>query len=259
VGRSALIQPYAWSRYSRKLAARIERPRWLGLFTADDARDRGVRLVTGFDGSIDEGNAVRIYWLVDETDGVVADAKFQVFGQSALIGAADAACELCMGKNYDQAGRISADLLDKHLRDKENQPAFPAETTPHLNLALGAVADAAAQCVDLPLPETYVTPTLDIEAIEGGIPGFMEMPHGKKVALIKEVIADQIRPYIELDAGGIDVLDLVGNEVKIAYSGSCTSCHAATGSTLSAVQGVIQARVHPDLTVVPDLAISEQS
>ena len=53
-----------------------------------------MRLVIGKEGRCSDGNAVCLYLLVDENDGVIADARFQASGQSALIGAAEAACEL---------------------------------------------------------------------------------------------------------------------------------------------------------------------
>src|SRR5262245_16711002 len=112
-----LLNPFPWMRYSKKLASKIDNPRNGGLFTAEDAEARGVHLAIGTEGSIVDGNCIRFYWLVDRDDGLILDAKFQVWGQSALIGAAEAACELIVGKNYDQAKRVSTDLLDRHLRD----------------------------------------------------------------------------------------------------------------------------------------------
>ena len=71
-----------------------------------------------------------LYWLVDPDDGIIVDARFQAYGQSALIGAAEIACELSVGKNYDQARRIGAELIDKQVRDRPDEPAFPKETSP---------------------------------------------------------------------------------------------------------------------------------
>ena len=42
-------------------------------------------------------------------------------------------------------------------------------------------------------------------------------------------------------------------ELIISYQGACTSCHASTGSTLSAIQKILRARVHPSLFVTPKL------
>jgi NifU-like protein len=253
-----LTQPFPWSRYSKKLNAKIERPRCFGFFTKNQSEERGMRLAIGQEGALEDGNLVRIYWLIDPDDGIIVDARFQVYGQSALIGAAEIACELVVGKNYDQARRISTELIDKQVRDRPDTPAFPKETSPHLNLVLGALDQAADQCSDIPLAANYVAPPapMDIgEVLVGGYPGWENLSKEQKMTLIEEIIARDIRPYIELDAGGIQVIDLInGNEVLITYQGSCTSCFSATGTTLSYIQQVLKGKVHPSLTVTPDLS-----
>ncbi len=247
---------FPWTRYSKKLAARIETPRWGGHFAPEEAR--GMRLVIGEYGSVASGNITRFYWLIDEADGIIADAKHQTFGQSALIGAAETACELTVGKNWDQANRIGADIIDKHLRDKSDIPSFPAETSAHLNMVIHALEVCAEQCTDIPLPETYSTPIEhDFEVLEGGIPGFTEMPADEQLRLLATFVKEEIQPYIELDAGGVEVLKIIDSrEVLIAYEGSCTTCPSATGSTLTSIQQMLRAKIHPDLVVVPDLTLA---
>jgi NifU-like protein len=253
-----LTRSFPWSRYSKKLKSKIEKPRCVGFFTKEQSEERSMYFVKGQEGSFEEGNLVCLYWIVDPDDGIIVDARFQTYGQSALIGAAEVACELLVGKNYDQARRIGADLIDKQVRDRSDEPAFPNETFPHINLVLGAIDNAAEQCIHLPLPAAYVAPPapMDIgEVLEGGYPGWETLSYKQKLILIEEVIARDIRPYIELDAGGINVLDLINDkEVLIAYQGSCTSCFSATGTTLSYIQQVLRGKVHPSLVVVPDLS-----
>ena len=255
---ASLTASFPWTRYSKKLAAKIEQARSSGWFTADEAEARLMRLAVGKEGSVKEGNMVLLYLLVDKDDGIIVDAKFQVYGQSVLIGAAEAACELIVGKNYDQARRVSADLIDKQVRDKTDVPAFPKETYPHLNLILGAIDQAADQCTDIPFADTYVSMPAPLnigEVVPGGYPGFLELPLKKKIAVIEQVLDQDVRPYIALDAGGVSVLNFLNNkELVIAYQGSCTSCYSSVGTTLSYIQQVIRAKVHPDITVVPDMS-----
>ena len=216
-----LTQTFPWQRYSKKLLAKIENARNAGYFMKDQAEERGMRLAIGQEGQIKHGNVVYLYWLVDKDDGIIVDAKFQVFGQTALIGAAEAVCELLIGKNYDQAKRITTDLIDKGLRDTSDTPAFPKETYPHLNLVLGAIENAAEQCMDIPLASNYVAPPVPTEfgeVLPGGYPGWKELTLKKKLAVIEEVLDRDIRPYIALDAGGVVVLNLIGDrELVIAY------------------------------------------
>jgi NifU-like protein len=80
------------------------------------------------------------------------------------------------------------------------------------------------------------------------------MPLKKKLALIEEILDRDLRPYIALDAGGVQVLNILNNtEIVIAYTGSCTSCYSSVGTTLSYIQQVFRAKIHPDIKVTPDI------
>jgi NifU-like protein len=252
-----LIEPFTWHKYSKKLSSRLGVLRYAGAFEEEASKARGMHLAIGVAGEVNEGNAVRIHWLVDPEDGVIVDARFTAFGQTALLAAADISCELCMGKNYDQARRVTSELIDKQVRDRGDQVAFPKETQPHVLLVVEALADAAAQCEGLPLASTYVAIPLPAgtAAPEGeGYPGWLELTLQQKIAVIEQILDADVRPYIALDAGGVNVLNLIENrQLIISYSGSCTSCYASVGTTLSYIQQVMRAKVHPSITVIPDL------
>jgi len=249
-----LIISNPWQTYSKKLKEKIEKPRFSGFFTARLAQEKKMRLVTGSDGSIEEGSKLTLYWLVDTTDGVIADAKFQVFGLSALIGAAEVICELVIRKNYDQASRISADLIDQHVRDRKNQSAFPKEYYFYLNQVISAIDQAVYACRDIPFASDYESTPIafdtDIQVLEN----WPQLSKETKMKIVEEVIDKEIRPYIELDAGGVKVTDIQDvSSIYISYEGNCVSCYAATGSTLSAIQQILQSRIHPSITVIPVL------
>jgi NifU-like protein len=249
-----MIRSSYWEQFSKKLREKLDRLRYVGHFDLKDAEDRGMRLVTGKEEN-SMGLKVCFYWLVDEADGVIADAKFQAFGPIGLIGAAEVLSELALRKNYDQVSRISADLIDQHVRDKKDIPAFPKECFGFLNLILSAADRAVQKCEGIPFAATYNTTPIerDFGEIPGGIPGWVDMSKEHRLAIIEEVIDKEIRPYVELDAGGVKVIDLDRQDVLIAYEGSCTSCHASTGSTLTAIQQILRARVYPALTVIPQM------
>ena len=252
-----LVRSFPWTRFSKKVLLRIDLPYCIGVFEQEDAAVRGLHLARGTQGALTDGNWIEFYWLVDKTDGVIIDSRYQAFGNTALVGAAEVACELLVGKNYDQARRISADLIDKHVREKPDIPSFPEETFAHINLVVDAIEMTAEQCAGLPLADTYVAPPItghEIKVIDGGYPGFLELPLKKKLAVIEDVLSREVRPYIELDAGGIELINITDNMiVVISYQGSCTSCHSATGATLSYIQQTLRAQVHPDLTVEPQI------
>jgi NifU-like protein len=252
-----LITSFPWSRYSKKLKSRIEVPLAVGIFTKEEADTRDLRLAIGHEGDIKDGNELTLYMLVDKDDGIIVDVRYKAFGQSALIGALESAAEILVGKNYDQAKRISAELIDKQLRDKSEILSFPKETYGHVNLVISAIEQATEQCTDLPLALSYVaTPApMDIGEVRvGGYPGYMELQKVQKLTVIEDILNQDVRPYIALDAGGVTVLDLLHDlEILISYQGSCTSCYSSVGTTLSFIQQVLRAKVHPNMVVTPDL------
>jgi NifU-like protein len=192
---------------------------------------------------------------VDESDGVICDTKFQAYGPPLLLATGEIVSELTLRKNYDQASRITTDLLDQHVRDKKDVPVFPKEAFSFLNQALSAIDQAVQKCLDLPFAITHDTTPIESDFGEffAGIPGWESFAIEQQQKIIEEVIDKEIRPYIELDAGGVSVIEIKGSEVLIAYEGACTTCHSSTGSTLSAIQKILQARVFPGLIVVPSI------
>jgi len=229
---------------------KLAKPRFVGFFRPDDLEGRSLRLAVGQEGML------RLYWLVDVEDGIIADARFQAFGPPELIVAGEIACELVLRKNYDQASRLTTDLLDRHVRDHKETPSFSKEAWTYLNQAISAIDRAANECLDIPFALQHETTPIahDEGVLPDGIPGWATLSLETKRKVIEEVVEKEIRPYIELDAGGVTIQELKENgEVLIAYSGSCTTCHSSTGSTLSAIQNILQSRVHPSLVVTPVL------
>ncbi len=242
-----MLKPHPWTEYSNLLVERILMPRNKGRFGEIGMEE--MRLVSGT-----AGNWVTFHLVIDTTDGVIADAKFEAFGESGLIGAADTACDVLLRKNYEQARRLTADLIDRKARDFPSESAFPEGCHGHLNTVLEAIEAAAEQCLDIeivdlppPVPEGFES--------TGEYPEWHLLTKEEKVALIKEVILEEIQPYIELDAGGVEVTAFNHDrEIVIAYQGACTTCPSSTGATLNAIQQILRAKVHPELTVKPDLA-----
>jgi NifU-like protein len=115
---------------------------------------------------------------------------------------------------------------------------------------------AADECMDIPLNEADMVSPLTSEMLQGsGVEDWEALSLSQRKALIEEVIQTDIRPYIELDAGGIQIVDLSEtHQLTIAYQGSCTSCHSATGSTLQAIEQILRAKLFAALEVVPDLS-----
>lgn len=251
---------YPWMFYTKKLQERILHPRSVGYFTSEEAKAKGMRLAIGREGTLQEGHIIKLYLLVSEAEGVIMDARFQAFGSPAFIGAADAICEILLKKNYAQASRVSADLIDKKLRDNPAVEAFPEEMYRYLNLVLSALYEASSLCQDITITDPYShSPVVEGSHGSEGVNHYKEWSSytlEEKLSVIRDVIVEEIEPYIALDEGGVEVTELKNDkEVIVVYQGSCTSCLSATGATLNAIQQILRDKVHPELFVTPDVSV----
>lgn len=250
-----LTQPFTWEKYNKRVRQKITSLKGCGQFLQEQWQDRPLRLVSSESGSVERGARIRIHLLVDTTDGILVDARYEVFGPSALVAALEATVEIIVGKNYDQAHRLSSDVIDKHLREGKDDTALPPEAQPYVGLILDALDKATSQCSDIALSAGYTSSPLTDALAEGQIVEDWPMrPIEEKMAIVKEVMEKEVRPYVEMDAGGVEVIRIQNeNEVVIVYSGSCNGCFSSTGATLSGIQSILQARVHPSIQVIPEL------
>lgn len=242
---------YSWLFASKKISQKSRFPNSVGDFDEAEAIERKMRLATGREGALSEDAVLQLSILVDETDGIITDAKFRAFGPTLLIGIAEATCEILLRKNYEQARRLSADLIEKSLRDKPSVQSIPEDAYPLLNLALSAIDYATSKCYDIPIDD-LISPLPEDFLEEGMYPEYETLAKEQKIQLVEKVIEEDIRPYIELDAGGIEILDLQENILTIRYQGACTTCPSSTGTTLGAIQGILQNKLSKNLEVKPD-------
>jgi NifU-like protein len=248
--------PYPWVFYTKKMVKKIENPQFVGFLRPEDIVDKNFRLVLGEEGSKSAGAYIVLYWLVDELDGVIADVRYQVYGSSALIAVVEAACELLLRKNHDQARRFSGDMIERQLKDRSDEEAVSQELYPYLNLVIAAIEAACDRCTDIPFEEFFAN-TEAFATFDSAeeYPDWILLDEKKKLEIIEEIIQREIRPYVELDAGGIQAVDISKEDVvTIAYSGACNSCYSATGSTLHAVEQILQTRIYPKIQVTVDVS-----
>lgn len=66
---------------------------------------------------------------------------------------------------------------------------------------------------------------------------------------INRMLDEQVRPYLLADGGGLKVLGLEGNRLKVHYQGACGTCPTATSGTLYAIESMVK-RIDPEIQVV---------
>lgn len=75
----------------------------------------------------------------------------------------------------------------------------------------------------------------------------------QKIQLIQRTISEQIRPLLKADGGDIDLIDVEGSKVIVAFRGMCSKCPTAEFT----MKDVVEARLRE--FVSSDIVVEEQS
>jgi NFU1 iron-sulfur cluster scaffold homolog, mitochondrial len=70
----------------------------------------------------------------------------------------------------------------------------------------------------------------------------------EKLAAIRQLLDDQVRPYLQGDGGDLYVLGLEGNVLKVHYQGACGSCPSSISGTLAGIEGLLR-QIDPEIEV----------
>lgn len=95
--------------YSEKVLEHFKNPRNVGVLNKD-AKNVGTGLV----GAPECGDVMRLQIEVDETTGMIRDAKFKTFGCGSAIASSSLATEWLKGKSLDEAAKIdNMDIVEE--------------------------------------------------------------------------------------------------------------------------------------------------
>ena len=144
MGKNDLIGGSLWDHYSGVVADRMNNPRNLGEITEEEAIALGAKLIVADWGAESCGDAVRLYWAVDEKNEKIVKASFKSFGCGTAIASSDMMVDLCLGKTVDEALQITNIDVEKALRDRPDEPAVPPQKMHCSVMAYDVIKQAAA-------------------------------------------------------------------------------------------------------------------
>lgn len=96
--------------YSDKVIDHYENPRNVGSFDKND-QDVG----TGMVGAPACGDVMKLQIKVDDSTGIITDAKFKTYGCGSAIASSSLVTELLKGKTLDEAQTIKNDAIAEEL------------------------------------------------------------------------------------------------------------------------------------------------
>lgn len=144
MAKNSLIGGSIWEEYSQKVQDLMNNPRNMGQITEEEAAAMGGKLIVADFGAESCGDAVRLYWVVNEETNVIMEAKFKSFGCGTAIASSDTMAELCKGKTVDEAVKITNIDVEKAMRDNPDTPAVPPQKMHCSVMAYDVIKAAAA-------------------------------------------------------------------------------------------------------------------
>lgn len=144
MAKNNLIGGSIWDEYSQKVQDRMNHPKFMGEFNEEDAKNRDAKLIVADFGAESCGDAVRLFWLVDEKTDTIIDARFKSFGCGTAIASSDTMAELCIGKKVDEAVKITNLDVEFAMRDEPNTSAVPPQKMHCSVMAYDVIKQAAA-------------------------------------------------------------------------------------------------------------------
>ena len=158
MAKSSLISGSIWDEYSNQVVNRMNNPKHQGEITEERAAALGAKLIVADFGAESCGDAVRLYWAVDESNDKILESKFKSFGCGTAIASSDVMAELCIGKTVDEAVKITNIDVEKALRDNPETPAVPPQKMHCSVMAYDVIKKAASEYkgVDMESFETEI-------------------------------------------------------------------------------------------------------
>ena len=250
MSKASLYEPFVWHQYSKKLKRHILEPKYVGLI-----QESQHRVVIGWEESFDRRQEAKLYLQIEKESGKIIDARFQLIGESVLIGIFDALCDILKRRNILQAKRLTAGFLEKSLQDQGSSLGVPKLLAGHLNFVMNTLDMALEQCDDISIKESYDSTPLDIEMLEGsGYQDWETYNESEQLGILQKTLDEEILPFVELDGGSVKIKELLdGKRLFIEFSGNCGTCPSSQTSTLNAISSILRAKVHQTLQVIPIL------
>lgn len=251
-------------------------------------------------GSLACGDALTLMFKLD-SQGRIADAKFQTFGCASAIAASSALTEMIKGKTLEEAEKVTNQQIVEYLGGLPDQKmhcsvmgreALEAAIhncrtgesgtknldDPIICTCFGVAESEIRRVVEENNLETVdevtnyckagggcgmcrddILKIIDIvrkekPAMESATPRKhpRKLTNLQKMKLVEEIVNREIRPQLQKDGGDIELVDIVGNNVVIAFRGMCAGCQSAPFTRQDLIQTKLREFVDEAIVVIEE-------
>lgn len=149
---------------------------------------------------------------------------------SAEIAAADP-----LAKALFEVGQVvSVFMQDKWLTVTKTEDATWPDLLPRLAAPIRSAPSVTGAAADVPKRDFSRVADDDDEVLRK----------------VRAVLDESILPALAADGGGLEIVGRHEKQVMIRYMGACNSCPSALTGTLTAIEGMLQKEIDPELVVV---------
>ena len=78
---------------------------------------------------------------------------------------------------------------------------------------------------------------------------YHQLSNDEKVIIVEAVLDESVRPALANDGGGLEVIEVDGQIVRIRYQGACGGCPSSTGGTLRVIENHLRSQLDPNIKV----------
>lgn len=78
---------------------------------------------------------------------------------------------------------------------------------------------------------------------------FAKLGIDEKVRLVDEALTPEVYPALQMDGGGLEIMDIEDYTVMVRYFGACGGCHIGKTGTLDFITWTLQTKVDEKITV----------
>ena len=211
MAKNSLISGSIWDEYSNQVVNRMNNPKHQGEITEERAAELGAKLIVADFGAESCGDAVRLYWAVDEASDKILESKFKSFGCGTAIASSDVMAELCIGKTVDEAVKITNIDVEFALRDTPDVPAVPPQKMHCSVMAYDVIKKAAADYKGVDM-ESFEHEQIICESARVSLATLKEVIRINKLTTI-----EQITDYTKAGAFCKSCIRPGGHEAKDIY------------------------------------------
>ncbi len=78
---------------------------------------------------------------------------------------------------------------------------------------------------------------------------FLKLGIDEQVSLIDDALAKKVYRALEMDGGGMEIMDIEGTDILVRFHGACGGCPIAESGTLVFIQNTLQSRIDSRIQV----------